>query len=173
MAKTQSKQVTTAVLLAAGTGSRLQALTNDAPKCLTEIPKTALVALTPYYVLMDGHKRIGPKVIKLQSGIECSLIYGFSDKRLYDTFCVNSERTLIPYPLVKNYLQNQAVEVGNGLKLIVIDADAPSTPCVHAATMEAVLDAQEQRATHVNAAYRLIFDQAADAYSLEAVPVGP
>ncbi len=30
-------QVTTAVLLAAGTGTRLQPLTNDAPKCLTEV----------------------------------------------------------------------------------------------------------------------------------------
>ena len=32
-----SARVKTAVLLAAGTGSRLQPLTNDAPKCLTEI----------------------------------------------------------------------------------------------------------------------------------------
>ena len=137
------------------------------------MPMNALVAGTPYYVLMDGHNRIGPKVIKLLSGIECSPIYGFSDKRFYDKFCVNSERTLIPYPLVKNYLRSQAAEVGDGLKLVVVDADAPSKPCVHAATMDEVLQAQEQRATHVNAAYRLIFDQEADAYSLEAVSVGP
>ena len=33
----QHQRVTTALLLAAGTGSRLQPLTSDAPKCLTEI----------------------------------------------------------------------------------------------------------------------------------------
>ncbi len=33
----ESDRITTAVLLAAGTGSRLQPLTHDAPKCLTEV----------------------------------------------------------------------------------------------------------------------------------------
>jgi choline kinase len=37
MVNAQSSQITTAVLLAAGTGSRLQPLTNDAPKCLSEV----------------------------------------------------------------------------------------------------------------------------------------
>jgi choline kinase len=37
MSNISTDQVTTAVLLAAGTGSRLQPLTNDAPKCLSEI----------------------------------------------------------------------------------------------------------------------------------------
>lgn len=34
---THAKRITTALLLAAGTGSRLRPLTNDAPKCLTEV----------------------------------------------------------------------------------------------------------------------------------------
>lgn len=37
MASGETNRVTTAVLLAAGTGSRLQPLTNDAPKCLSDV----------------------------------------------------------------------------------------------------------------------------------------
>ncbi len=37
------KSVKTALLLAAGTGSRLQPLTNDSPKCLTEINGTTIL----------------------------------------------------------------------------------------------------------------------------------
>jgi choline kinase len=43
MIKTESNQITTAVLLAAGTGSRLKPLTNDAPKCLSEVNGTAIL----------------------------------------------------------------------------------------------------------------------------------
>ena len=38
-----------------------------------------------------------------------------------------------------------------------------------AATIEAVLEAQESHAAHVTAAYRLTFDQQADAYRVEEV----
>jgi choline kinase len=34
---TDSNRITTALLLAAGTGSRLRPLTQNAPKCLTEV----------------------------------------------------------------------------------------------------------------------------------------
>lgn len=43
MASSETDQVTTAVLLAAGTGSRLQPLTNDAPKCLSEVNGVAIL----------------------------------------------------------------------------------------------------------------------------------
>lgn len=43
MPNTESNQITTAVLLAAGTGSRLKPLTNDAPKCLSEVNGTAIL----------------------------------------------------------------------------------------------------------------------------------
>ena len=36
------------------------------------------------------------------------------------------------------------------------------------ATMEAVLEAQENRTTHVTVEYQLTFDQEADAYRVEA-----
>lgn len=38
----------------------------------TIMPMSAVVAGTPYYVLMDGNRRVGPKVAQLHSGIECS-----------------------------------------------------------------------------------------------------
>ena len=124
----------------------------------------AAVAGTPHYVLMDENRRIGPTVVPLRSGGECSPIYGFSDKGPYDKFCMNSELALTPYPLVKVYLRSQAGAPGDGLQLVVLDAAGPGDPFLHAATMEAVLEAQENRTTHVTAAYRLMFDQEANAY---------
>jgi hypothetical protein len=57
---------------------------------------------------------------------------------------------------------------GDGLKLVVVDAAGPRDPCLHAATMEAVLEAQENRTAHVTAARHLIFDQEASAYREES-----
>jgi hypothetical protein len=135
------------------------------------MPMSAVIADTPYYVLMDGNRRIGPKVVRLHAGMECSPIYGFSDKGPYDKFCMNSRQALTPYPLVKVYLRDQAGATGDGLKLVVIDATGPREPYLHGATMEAVLEAHENRMTHVAAAYRLVFDQEANAYRVEEASV--
>jgi choline kinase len=51
-------RVTTAVLLAAGTGSRLQPLTNDAPKCLTEVNGTSILERLVYSLHQNGFKRL-------------------------------------------------------------------------------------------------------------------
>ena len=128
------------------------------------MPISAVVADTPNYVLIDGNLRIGPKVVPLDAGRGCSAIYGFSDKGPYDKFCANSQVALKPYPLVKGYLRNQIDAQGDSLKLVVIDATGPRGPYLQAATMEAVLEAQESRAAHVTAAYRLTFDDEAYAY---------
>jgi hypothetical protein len=135
------------------------------------MPMSPVVADTPHYVLMDGNRRIGPKVVQLHAEIECSPIYGFSGKGPYDKFCMNSRLALTPYPLVKVYLRNEADAPGDGLKLVVVDAAGPREPYLHAATMEAVLEAQENRTTHVTAAYRLMFDQEANAYRVEEASV--
>lgn len=127
----------------------------------------AVVAGTPNYVLMQGNSRIGPSVVPLLSGIECLPIYGFSDKGPYDKFCANSPLALTPYPLVKGYLQRQTEIRGGGLTLVVVDAAGPGEPLLYAATMEAVLEAQENRAAHVTATHRLRFDQEADAYRVD------
>ena len=118
-----------------------------------------VVVCTPRYVLLDGDRRLGPKVIPLDSGVECSIIYGFSDKGPYDRFCGNSDLALRPYPLVEGHLRNQVGDSGSDLKLIVLDADGPRDRCLHAATMEAVLQAQENRLAQLPAAYELVLDQ--------------
>lgn len=130
---------------------------------------TTVSAKTPRYVLMDEFHRIGPNVMPSHMGVECSSIYGFSDKVPYDEFCANSGLELRPYPLVARYLQNQIDALGDVLKLVVLDATGPSEPRLCAATMEVLLEALENRAAHVTAGYHLVFDQEADAYRVEEV----
>jgi hypothetical protein len=127
-----------------------------------------VVAGTPYYVLMNANHPVGPTVLRLDTDIECSPIYGFSDKGSYDKFCANSQQTLKPYPLVKGYLRKQIDAPGDSLMLVVLDAAGPREPYLHAAAMESVLETQESRATHVTAAYRLRFDEEANAFRMEA-----
>jgi hypothetical protein len=131
------------------------------------MPMSPVIAGTPHYVLMDGNCRIGPKIVQSPAGTECSPIYGFSCKGVYDTFCMNSQLVLKPYPLVKGYLRNQVAASGNGLTLVVVDAAGPSEPYLQAATMEVVLEAQENHMAQVTTAYRLMFDQRANAYRVE------
>jgi hypothetical protein len=116
---------------------------------------------------MDENRRIGPKVMQLHTGIAWSAIYGFADKGPYDRFRTNSELALKPYPLVKGYLRNQARAPGDGLNLVVLDAAGPGAACLHAATIEVVLEAQEKKTTHLTAEYRLILDQEANTYRVD------
>jgi len=64
----------------------------------------AVVAMTPYYVLKERNRRIGPNVLPLVSGIERLPIYGFSDKGPYDRFCANSPLALTPYSVTEEML---------------------------------------------------------------------
>ena len=130
------------------------------------MPTSAAVADTPYYVLLDGKQRFGPEVVPQPSGTECSATYGFSDKDSYDKFCANSQLALTPYPLTKFYLRNETDAPGDSLHLVVVDAAGPREPCLQAATMGAVLEAQENRRTLVIVAHQLAFDQQAAAYRI-------
>ena len=152
-------------------GHALARMGRERPEKAIIRPASATAARTPYYVLMESNRRIGPKVVQLPAGMECAPIYGFSDKGPYDRFCRNSQLALTPYPLVKVYLREQAAAPGDSLKLVVVDADGPRERCLHAATMEAVLEAQENRAAGVNTGYRLILDPTADAYRVEEAPM--
>ena len=38
-----------------------------------------MVESTPQYVLMDGNRRIGPKIVRSDTGEDCLPIYGFSE----------------------------------------------------------------------------------------------
>jgi len=123
------------------------------------MPTNVDVADTPFYVLLEGSQRIGPHVAGSESE---SFIYGFSDNGLYHKFCANSELSLTPYPLVKGYLRDQ---VGvTCVKFIVIDAEGPQQTSLRAATVKAVLEAQERRSPQVAAPYCLIYDKEANAY---------
>ena len=127
----------------------------------------AMVMSTPYYVLMDGNRRIGPNVTPAKSGLNYSAIYGFSDKAPYDVFCVNSRAALKPYPLVKGYLRSQIDTLKNDVSLVVLDAVGPREHKLFAATIEVVLDAHETRASDVTSNYELIFDEESNAYRVE------
>jgi hypothetical protein len=131
------------------------------------MPTIATFVDTPYYVLMDGKRRFGPELVPIPSGTACTAVYGFSNKECYDKFCANGQLALIPYPLTKFYLRNQPDQPGDALDLVVIDAIGPREPCLHAATMEAVLQGQEDRRPHVTGAYELTFDQKAAAYRVD------
>ena len=56
--KYKNNRITTAVLLAAGTGSRLQPLTNDMPKCLTEVSGTSILERLTHSLCYHGFKRL-------------------------------------------------------------------------------------------------------------------
>jgi len=123
------------------------------------MPTNVDVVDTPFYVLLEGSHRIGPHVVGSESE---SFIYGFSDNGPYNKFCANSELSLKPYPLVKGYLRNQ---VGVACtKFIVIDAEGPRQTSLRAATVKAVLEAQESRSLQVPTACCLIFDKEANVY---------
>ena len=66
----ESVRVTTAVLLAAGTGSRLKPLTNDAPKCLTEVSGISMLERQVCCLRQHGFKRLIVVVGHLRHGIQ-------------------------------------------------------------------------------------------------------
>ena len=85
-----------------------------------------------------------------------------------DAFCREGQLGLRPYPLVKGYLQSQMATAETGVQLIVLDYAGPRENSLQAATMEAVLDAQQNQATHVTATHELTFDQELNSYRLES-----
>ena len=135
-----------------------------------------LVIATPYYVLMDQKTPFGPSVADPIPDIEYSAIFGFSNKARYDIFCRESSSPLTPYPLIKGYLRNQLGAPGHDDanercdKLVVLDAPGPREPFVHAATVQAVLEAQETGTTHITPTHHLTFNPEANVYRLEETP---
>ncbi|QEF97378.1 hypothetical protein Mal15_14180 [Stieleria maiorica] len=128
---------------------------------------TAQLVDTPYYVLLDGKQRLGPKLLRPHLGPEGVAIYGFSDKPTYDLFCANSNLALTPYPLVKGYLKNQITDSGNAIHLIVVDAEGPNETQLNATTMKSVLTAQEQESERVTISFHLMLDPGSQAYRVE------
>lgn len=132
-----------------------------------------LIIATPYYVLMDQKTPFGPTVSDPILNVEYTAIFGFSDKAPYDSFCRECSLPLTPYPLVKGYLRNQLGTSGHDdasercVKLVILDASGPRAPNVHAATMLAVLEAQEKGTAHVTSTQNLTFHPETHAYHFE------
>ena len=131
-----------------------------------------LLVNTPCDVLLDGEQRLGPKLLALPDGPKYEAIYGFSSKESYDLFCANSDQPFIPYPLVKGYLKNQIADSGDTVQLVVVDAPGPQETQLNAATMNSVLEAQEQKANHVTVSFRLMLDRESQAYRLKSASAG-
>ena len=127
----------------------------------------ALSTSTPLYVLLDDKLRIGPSLTASQSGPQYTAIYSFSDKQPYDLFCANCDLPLTPYPLVRGYLKNQIADAGEAVHFVVVDAAGPREGKLNATTMGSVLEAQEQKANHVNISFQLMQDPGSQAYRVE------
>ena len=123
----------------------------------------------PVYVLLEDHQRLGPRVVSPQAGTKCEAVYGFSCKRAYDQFCAKSRLALTPYPLVKVFLQDQLDAPEGGLHLIVVDAAGPNEASLDAVTMSSVLESYDDPARRVVVSFRLILEQAEQAYRVERV----
>ncbi len=131
--------------------------------------KLPIPVKTPNYVLLEEKLRIGPNVIPPDTGPELSVVYGFSDKEPYDRFTVNSGRHLRPYPLVTGHLNNPGGAPEDVLGLVVIDATGPDEKCLKAVTMDLVRQAQKNGDVHLKETHRLLFDEQANAYTVEKI----
>ena len=127
-------------------------------------------ANTPKYVLRDEGQPVHTTLNVDDSNTSCTCVYGFSDKRIFDEFNKNAKQHLTPYPLVQGYLANQITEAesagmkGIGIGLIILDATAPTQAKVSAATMAAVLGAQQEKAKQVPIELELVFSSETGGY---------
>ena len=125
---------------------------------------------TPKYVLKSGNQPIALTINSDDPTASCVCVYGFSDKLIFDAYKKNDKQPLIPYPLVKGYLANQiataesAGKKGADTGLVILDATGPTQPTVFAATMAAVLNAQEENTKQVPIEFELIFNSETDCY---------
>ncbi len=110
---------------------------------------------TPHYFLLEGKTRIQPSVASELSGPGYCVFYAFSDKPQYDLFQVNSNRALVPYPLVSTFLTECMAMPDCEEHLLVIDAVTPDDAVLHAATMKAVLSSLGSRTERVDISFDL------------------
>jgi hypothetical protein len=130
-----------------------------------------LPASTPFFVLMENKKRVGPQIDFDESQAADQLaplvIYGFSDKSQYIRFCENSSLALTPYPLVKFYLRDETSRNPKQMKLVVLNASGPDVPSLDAAYMNDVLDAHEQDRRELVSSVRLVRDEKTGHYTFD------
>ena len=91
---TINKRITTALLLAAGTGSRLRPLTLDAPKCLTEVGGEAILGRLVDSLRLQGIKRLVVVTGYLDHCIRDFLEINAADLQV-DTYLIQPTKQLI------------------------------------------------------------------------------
>ena len=133
-------------------------------------------ANTPFFVLKNGNQPVNPTINFDDPNANCVCVYGFSDKSIYEKFIKSSGQLLTPYPLLKRYLENQIAEIDSAgtkavcLGLVVLDATKTTQPLLSAATMAAVLHAQQEKAQKIFVEYELAFDPKTASYFFKSSP---
>lgn len=123
-------------------------------------------ASSPKYVLKSEGQPLCSTLNLDDPNTSCTCVYGFSDKSIYDQFNKNAKQPLVPYPLVQGYLANQIAEAESaGTEgLVILDATDPTQSVVSAATMSAVLNAQQEQAKQVAIEFELSFNSETGSY---------
>lgn len=124
---------------------------------------------TPLYVLKDGPFATFPSLIQVTGEATCTAIYGFSKKSTYDAFMSHSNTALMPYPLVKRFLENQMAAGADMLQLVVVDATSSNEGMLLASTFGSILDALSSGESTVQTTHRLVLDEASNQYRVGAV----
>lgn len=127
-----------------------------------------LFAKTPRFVLKEGAYPTSPSVVQTSAGDSPDVIYGFSDKTLYDHFMLSTSLALTPYPLVNRFLNDQIELEPLSLKLVVLDAASSAERQLHAATFQAVLESSQLGSATVAVTHRLILEEGSTSYRIES-----
>ncbi len=124
---------------------------------------------TPHYVLKDGSHATCPAIVQAPDAPACTVIYGFSKKSRYDAFLLNSPVALMPYPLVKRFLEDQMAASAGTLQLVVVDAKSAHESVLLASTYHSILAALTSGEGTVQTTHRLVLDEAAEQYRVDVV----
>ena len=106
-----NQSVTTAVLLAAGTGTRLKPLTDDAPKCLSEVSGVAILQRLVHSLCDHGFKRL-------------VIVVGYLDHRVREFLDENSDQIVIEFVI------NPRFATTNNLYSLWLARNAVNEPCL-------------------------------------------
>jgi hypothetical protein len=127
---------------------------------------------TPRYVLREGNHPTALTAVSCASHPAFTVIFGFSDKPQYDSFLSASRLALTPYPLVRRFLIDQLECDEKNLKLVVLDALAPTQPVLSAATFQSVLSSLQKNIDSVPVTHQLLFDATAEEYRIRILEDG-
>ena len=123
----------------------------------------------PRYILNASTGPLGPELIQPTLGLPTKVIYAFTSKSHYDTFHKNcgSETELLPYPLIKGYMQGQIDADVDARKLVAIDCESPSQTQISAVTMQSIIRALELKSESIEISHTLTLDADRQQYDVD------